>query len=56
MKCVSSKIVFQEILYQEMLFHKIQENYDEEKSGKPRSLIIFVGRIIRKELLDISEE
>ena len=36
-----------------MIFHEMQEKHDEEKSSKPRLLILSVGRISRKELLDI---
>ena len=39
-----------------MLFHKMQENHDEEKSSKPRLLILSVRRIERQELLDISAD
>ena len=42
-KCISTKL----------LFHEMQEKHDEEKAGKPWLLILFVGRIGRKELLDI---
>ena len=34
----------------------MQENHDEDKSSKPRLLIIFVGRIGSKELIDISAD
>ena len=34
----------------------MQKNYDEDKSSKPWLLIIFVGRIVWKELLGISAE
>ena len=41
-----------------MLFHKIvpqeiQEKNDEDKASNPRFLIIFVGRIVQKVILDI---
>ena len=32
------------------------EKYDEEKASKPQLLIIFVGSIVWKELLYISED
>ena len=34
----------------------MQEKHDEEKSIKPRLLIIFVVNIVRQELLDISAD
>ena len=39
-----------------MLFHKMRGNHYEDKSSKPRLLILFVERIVRQNLLDISEE
>ena len=34
----------------------MQENQNEYKGSKPQLLIIFVGYIVRQELLDISAE
>ena len=39
-----------------MLFHEMQEKHDEDKASKPRLLILSVGSIERKELLDISAD
>ena len=44
------------MIFHEMIFHEMQEKNDEDKSSKPRLLIIFVGHIIWQELLDISAE
>ena len=38
-----------------MIFHKMQEKHDEEKSSEPRLLIISLGVIVCKELIDILE-
>ena len=42
--------------FQQNAFEEMQEKYDEEKSWKPRLIILSVGRIARKQLLDISED
>ena len=52
-KFVSTKNIFHERIFHEMLFHKIQEKHDEDKESKPRLLIISVGSIERKHLIDI---
>ena len=39
-----------------MSFHKMQEKHDEDKASKSRLLIIFVGRIVQQDLLDISAD
>ena len=50
------EIIFHEKAFPKRFFHKMQVNHDEEKSSKPQLLIMFVGRIVRQELLDISAD
>ena len=45
-----------QIIFHKMLSHDMQENHDEEKTSKPWLIIIFVGGIVRQELLDISAD
>ena len=44
------------MIFHEMIFQEMQEKHDMEKASKPRLLIIFAGRIVWQELLDISSE
>ena len=37
-----------------IIFHKMKEKHDEYKASEPRLLILFVGRIVLQDLLDIS--
>ena len=37
-------------------FQEMHENNDENKASKPWLLILFLGRILRQELPDISAE
>ena len=39
-----------------MIFHEIQEKRNEDKVSQPWLLIIFVGRIVRQDIIDISED
>ena len=39
-----------------MLYHEMQEKHNEDKANKPWLLIIYVGRIVRQQLLDISAD
>ena len=52
----STQIIFHEMLFHKMLFHKMQEKHYEDKEIKPWLIIIFVGRIVRQEILDISAD
>ena len=47
-------MLFHENAFHEIIFREMQEKHDEDKASKPRLLIIFVGHIVRKDLLDIS--
>ena len=48
------KMLYHKMLYHGIIFHKIQENHDEDKARKTWLLILFVVRIVRQELLEIS--
>ena len=40
--------------FHENPFHEMQLKHDEDKASKPRLLVLFVGCIVRQELLDVS--
>ena len=44
------------MLLHKMLFHEMQENHYEDKASNTQLLIIFAGRIVQQELLNISAD
>ena len=52
----STQIIFHEMLFHKILFHKIQEKHYEDKAINPRLIILYVGRIVRQEIVDISAD
>ena len=53
---LSTKFGYTKMILNEIFFHKMQEKHDEDKESKPWLPILFMGFIVRQEVLDISAD